>query len=70
MYALYLDIGDMTLGQGHDTPLVHGQKLCEIVGKKYMFVSCYPINPVLNSDPNLFVGRIFMPPPDKIARGH
>ena len=23
-----LDLGDMTLGQGHDTPLGHGQQLC------------------------------------------
>ena len=26
-----LDLGDMTLGQGHDTPLGHGQQLCEIL---------------------------------------
>ena len=26
-----LDLGDMTLGQGHDTPLGHGQLLCEII---------------------------------------
>ena len=25
-----LDLGDITLGQGHDTPLGHGQQLCEI----------------------------------------
>ena len=25
-----LDLGSMTLGQGHDTPLGHGQELCEI----------------------------------------
>ena len=25
-----LDLGDLTLGQGHDTPLVHEQHLCEI----------------------------------------
>ena len=25
-----LDHGDMTLGQGHDTPLDHGQQLCKI----------------------------------------
>ena len=24
-----LDHGDMILGQGHDTPLGHGQQLCE-----------------------------------------
>ena len=25
-----LDRGGMTLGQGHDTPLGHGQQMCEI----------------------------------------
>ena len=25
-----LDLGDMTLGQGHDTPFGYGQLLCEI----------------------------------------
>ena len=25
-----LDNGDMTFGQGHDTPLGHGQQLCII----------------------------------------
>ena len=25
-----LDLGDMTLGEGHDTPLGHAQQLCEI----------------------------------------
>ena len=28
-----LDLGDMTLGQGHDTPLGHGQQLCEIISR-------------------------------------
>ena len=28
-----LDLSDMTLGQGHDTPLCHGQQLCEIISK-------------------------------------
>ena len=28
-----LDLGDMTLGQGHDTPLGHGQQLCAILSK-------------------------------------
>ena len=27
----HLDRGDMTLGQGHDRPLGHGQQLCEIL---------------------------------------
>ena len=28
-----LDLGDMTLRQGHDTPLGHGQQLCEILSR-------------------------------------
>ena len=24
------DLGDMAFGQGHDTPLGHGQQLCEL----------------------------------------
>ena len=35
-----LDIRDMTLGQGHDTPLGHGQQLCEISRSK-MIVKNY-----------------------------
>ena len=29
----------MNLGQGHDTPLGHGQKLCEILSKSKKAVS-------------------------------
>ena len=32
-----LDLGDMTLGQGHDTPLGHGQ-LCEILSRSHLAV--------------------------------
>ena len=33
----------MTLGLGHDTPLGHGQQLCEILSKSNMtVVSCGP----------------------------
>ena len=28
-----IDLGDMTLGQGHDTPFGHGQQLCEIISR-------------------------------------
>ena len=28
-----LDLGDMTLGQGHDTSFGHGQQLCDILSK-------------------------------------
>ena len=29
----YLDFRNRTLGQGHDTPLGHGQQLCEILSR-------------------------------------
>ena len=29
-----LDLGDMTLGQGHDKPFGHGQQLCEILSNR------------------------------------
>ena len=31
-----LDLGDITLGQGHDTPLGHGRQLCEILSRSNM----------------------------------
>ena len=36
-----LDLEGMTLGQGHDTPLGHGQQLCEILSRSNMAVRCY-----------------------------
>ena len=33
-----LDLGEMTLGQGHDTPLGHGQQLCEILFRSNLVV--------------------------------
>ena len=36
-----LDLGDMTLGQGHDTPLGHGQQLCEILSRSNKAVRGY-----------------------------
>ena len=35
------DLRDMTLGQGHDTPLVHGQQLCEILSRSNLTVRSY-----------------------------
>ena len=35
------DLGDMTLGQGHDTSLGHGQQLCEILSRSNMAVRSY-----------------------------
>ena len=35
------DPGDMTLVQGHDTPLCHGQQLCEILSRSNMAVRSY-----------------------------
>ena len=39
--ALYLDLGDMTLDQGHDTLLSHGQQLWEILSRSNMAVRSY-----------------------------
>ena len=36
-----LDLLDMTLGQGYDTPLGHGQQLCEIISRSYKGVQSY-----------------------------
>ena len=36
-----LDIRDMTLGQGHDTPLDHGQQCCKILFTFYLAVTSY-----------------------------
>ena len=36
-----LDLGDMTLGQGHDTPLGHGQQMCEIISRSDKGVRSY-----------------------------
>ena len=36
-----LDLGDMTLAQGHDTPLGHGQQLCEILSRSNTALRSY-----------------------------
>ena len=36
-----LYLGDMTLGQGHDTPLGHGQQLCEIISRSVKGLRSY-----------------------------
>ena len=36
-----LDLGDMTLGQGHDTPLGHGQQLYETLSRSNLAVRSY-----------------------------
>ena len=36
-----LDLEDMTSGQGHDTPLGHGQQLCEILSRSNLAVRSY-----------------------------
>ena len=36
-----LDLGGMTLGQDYDTPLGHGQQLCEILSRSNMAVRSY-----------------------------
>ena len=39
--ALYHNLGNMTLSKGHDTPLGHGQQLCEILSTSNMAVKSY-----------------------------
>ena len=36
-----LDLGDMTLDQGHDTPLGHVQLLCAVLSRPNMAVRSY-----------------------------
>ena len=36
-----LDLRGMTLGQGYNTPLGHGQQLCEILSRSNMAVRSY-----------------------------
>ena len=36
-----LDLGDMSICQGHDTPLGHGQQLCEILSRSNLAVRSY-----------------------------
>ena len=52
-----LDLGDMTLGHSHDTPLVHRQRLREILSKSNKEVRSYGLNmdfeACLNCDLNL-----------------
>ena len=36
-----LDLGDMTLGQGHDTLLSHGQQFCKILSRSNFVVKSY-----------------------------
>ena len=37
----YLDLGDRIIGQDHDTPLDHGQQLCEILFRSNLAVRSY-----------------------------
>ena len=36
-----LDLEDMNCGQGHDTPLGHGQQLCELLSRLYTYLQSY-----------------------------
>ena len=36
-----LDLGDMTLAQGHDTSFGHGQQLCEILSRSNTAMRSY-----------------------------
>ena len=41
VYNVNFDLRDMTLVQGHDTPLCHGQQLCEIISRSNSAVRRY-----------------------------
>ena len=45
-----LDLSDMTLGQGHDTPLGHGQQLCHILSKSDKWVGSYGLDTMWTAD--------------------
>ena len=36
-----LDLGDMTLGQGHDTPFCYGQQFCELLSRSNLALKSY-----------------------------
>ena len=36
-----IDLGDMTLAQGHETSLDHGQQLCEILSRSNLAARSY-----------------------------
>ena len=39
--CVHLDLGDITLGQGHGIPLGHGQQLCKILSRSNKTVRSY-----------------------------
>ena len=39
--CVHCDLEGMTLGQGHDTPLGHGQQVCEIISRSDKGVQSY-----------------------------
>ena len=39
--CVHCDLEDTTLGQGHDTPLGHGQQLCELLSRSNSAVRSY-----------------------------
>ena len=42
VYVHYdLDVGYMTLGKGHDTPLSHGQQLCKLLSRSDLAVRSF-----------------------------
>ena len=45
-----LDLDDMTLGQGHNTPLGHGQQLYGILSKSSMKVESYGLDKANEDD--------------------
>ena len=62
-----LDLGDMILGQGHDTPLGHGQQLCEILSRSDKWLRSYgPDTMWTDGQTGWF---LYTPPPTLFAGG-
>ena len=53
----------MTLGQGHDTPLGHGQQLCEIISRSDKGVLSYGPDMMWTDGQTDRVIPIYPPPP-------
>ena len=53
MFTYDLDLEDMTLGQGHDTPFGNGQQLCEILSESKFTVVNYGPDKAMQCDLDL-----------------
>ena len=67
-----IDLRDMTLGQGHDTPLGHGQQLCEILSRSDKGVHSYGPDTMWTDGQTdrVIPIYIYIPPPNFVCRGY